>query len=105
MPVYAWAALGVFVAALAGGLTAAVTHGLRAWRTFRRSRRAVMRELDGVMHGVARAETRLQRLNATSARFARAQAHLQESLAAAAVIAVAAGDARSALRVLAFLRR
>jgi|SRR5579862_4989305 len=105
MPAYAWTALGVFIVAVGGGIATAVTSGLRTWRTLRRSRRALVRAIDDVLHSVTQAQTRAGRLSAAATRLARVQAQLQRSLAAAAVIAAAAGDARPALRLLAFLRR
>ncbi len=105
MPPYAWAALGIFVAALAAGLTSAALNGFRAWRAFRHARRALGRGVDGLMHGIAAAESRLGRAEDAAARLERARRQLQKSLAAGAVIAAAAGDARAALRVLGFLRR
>jgi|SRR5579862_4953112 len=105
MPVYAWAALGVFLAAILAGVATAATSGLQAWRTFRHFRRAAGEGLGDVLRGVAAAENRVGRLGEAATRAVRAREQLQESLAVAAAIAAAAGDARPALRLLGFLRR
>jgi len=105
MPAFAWAALGVSIAAVAGGAATAATNGLRAWRAFRQFRRSVGRAVDDVMSDVGAIEARLARTGETVAHVDRARRRLQESLAALAVIRASAGDARAALRVLGFLRR
>jgi hypothetical protein len=105
MPLYAWGALAVYVLAIVGGLAVAGVRGLQAWRDFRRVRRVFTRRVGEVSRGVLGMETRLDRLDASSARLTRARARLQQSLAEASVIADAAGDARASLEVLALLRR
>src|SRR5581483_8954661 len=105
MPVFAWAALGVAILAVAGGKATAVTSGLRAWRAFRHSRRTVLHDLEDLTRRVGGLEARVARANEGVQRLGVAQAQLQESLATAGVIASAASDARSLLRVLGFLRR
>jgi hypothetical protein len=105
MPLFAWAALAVFVVATAAGLAVAVTTGLDAWRTFRMFRRGLGRGLGDVLRDVAAVEGRLSQAGESAARLDRARAQLQESLAVASVLAASAGDARAGLRVLGFLRR
>jgi len=105
MPAYAWAALGVSLLATGAGIGVAVRDGLRAWRAFRDVRRAVGEGILDVLHGVTRAERRAARLGESATRVMQARDQLEESLAAARVMAAAAGDARSLLRVLGFLRR
>jgi hypothetical protein len=105
MPLYTWGALAVYVIAIVGGLAVAGVRGLRTWRDFRRARRIFTRRLGEVSRGVEGMETRLDHLDTSSARLARARARLQQSLAGASVIADAIGDVQAALRVAAFLRR
>ncbi|MBV8396944.1 MAG: hypothetical protein JO064_11890 [Actinobacteria bacterium] len=104
MPLYAWAALVVFIIATGGGLAFAIARALNAWFTFRHFRRALGRRLGDVMRGVAGAEGRLARAGESAARLDRARIELQESIAVAQVMAASAGDARALLRGLSFLR-
>jgi|SRR5579862_8203949 len=105
MPYYAWAALGVSIVSALGGAATAGVRGLRAWRDFRRSRRALVRRMSEVSRGVFDIEAKLDRLDNSATRILDAKARLQKSLAAASIVAAAAGDARAALRVLSLLRR
>jgi hypothetical protein len=105
MPPYAWAALGVCIVSTAGGAAFAGMRALQTWRDLRRLRRALADRLGELSRGVFGVETRVGRLESSVGRIAVARAQLQESLAAAAVTAAAAGDAGAALRVLGYLRR
>jgi hypothetical protein len=105
VPVLAWSALGVFVVAAGAGLAFAALRGLATWRTLRSFRRALGESLADLTRRAAGAEARLAHAGESAARLGRARRRLEESLATAALLVTAAGDARGALRVLAFLRR
>ena len=106
MALLPWAGLGVFVGAIAGGVALAGVRGLSAWRTFRsfegRLERAMAdttRLLDGI-------EPRVARATETAAKLEEARARLQESIATAAVLFAALGEARALVRrVSAFVPR
>jgi hypothetical protein len=101
----ALSALALFVVAACGGGAFAALHGLRAWRALRGIQRRVGAGMLEVTRGIEGVEARLGNAGESAARLERAGARLQESLAGLSVLAAAAGDARAALRVLAFLRR
>jgi len=105
VPVLAWSSLGVFVVAAGAGAAFAALRGLEAWRALRSFRRALGESLAELTRRVAGAEARFARAGESAARLARARRRLEESLATAALLATAAGDARAALRVLGYLRR
>jgi hypothetical protein len=92
-----WLAFGVLVVSTGTG---AVILGLRAfdaWRAFRSLRRTVGRGLGDLTGRVTGVERRLAHLGDNAAKLDDAQKRLQRSLSTAAVLADAAGDARSAL--------
>jgi len=95
----------VFLVAAGAGATFAALRGLGAWRELRSFQRALDDSLADVTRRVAGAEARLARAGESAARLARARRRLQESLATAGLLASAAGDARTALRLLGYLRR
>ena len=105
MPVLTWIALAVFIVAAFGGGVLAAVRGLRAWRALRRIQRTIGARMLEVARGIEGAESRLAAAGETAARLDRARARLQQSLATLSLLGAAAGDARGALRVLAFLRR
>ena len=105
MAVLALGALALFVVATIGGAGFAVVRGLRAWRAFRRIQRTIGGRMLEVTRGIESAEARLAHAGESAARLDRAGAHLNDSLARLSLLTAAAGDARGALRVLAFLRR
>lgn len=92
-----WLALGVFIVS---GVAGTVLLGLRAfdaWRAFRSLRREVGRGLGDLIGRVAGVETRLAHLGDNAAKLDKARTRLERSLSTAAVLADAAGEARSAL--------
>ena len=105
MPIVVLIALVFFVLASVCGAAFAVTHGLSTWRALRRLQRTAGGGLIEVGRGLEGAEARLSQAGESAARLDRARARLSESIATFKVLMAAAGDARNALRVLAFLRR
>jgi hypothetical protein len=92
-----WLAFGVLVVSSGTG---AVILGLRAfdaWRAFRSLRRTVGRGLGDLTGRVTGVERRLVHLGDNAGKLNDARTRLQRSLSTAAVLADAAGDARSAL--------
>jgi hypothetical protein len=85
----------VFCAVVGVGLAAAVVRGLQAWRTFRRFRRTVFKRLGEIEAELAKVEQRSAKAAESAVRLNAARARLQESLATAAVITAAAGEASS----------
>ena len=105
MPALAWIAHAVFIIAAVGGAAFALVRGLRAWRAFRRIQRTIGARMLNVARGIQGAESRLAAAGDAAVRLDRATAALRESVATLSLLTAAAGDARGALRVLAFLRR
>jgi hypothetical protein len=95
IPLYVWISLLVLVAAAGAGIAFAVVRGLAAWRALRSLRRAIGRQLAELEQRVAGIEDRVEQAGGTAARLGEAQARLQESLAAAAILADAFGEARA----------
>ena len=95
----------MFVLAPLAGTAFAAVRGLNAWRTLRRFQRRLGASLAEVTRGLAEVESHVTRASESAARIARAQRRLEESLATASLLASAAGDARTALRLLGYLRR
>ena len=93
MPV--WVALGVSLAVVLAALVVAVTSGLGAWRTCRRLRSRVVDGQAELSRGVAAIERRMGAANESAIRLQRAQAELQESVAAARVLSGAVGEVRA----------
>jgi hypothetical protein len=92
---FVWIALGIGAAATLGGVAFAASRALAAWRTFRAFRRHVFdalddlsRRADAIGRGAAHAADSTVRLQ-------RAQAGLQESLAAARVLSAAFAEVRA----------
>jgi hypothetical protein len=105
VPAFVWISLVVLIVVAAGGVTFAALRGLRAWRALRSFQGATADGLVELTRGVEGAEQRLARAEASAARLERARRRLRQSVAAAALLAASAGDARSALRLLGFLQR
>ena len=95
MPIYVWLALAVFGVVVFGTTLLALGRALAAWRAFRRLRRHVTDGLGDVSRRVTGIERRLSTAGEGAARLDRARAELQESLATAAVLAGAFGEARA----------
>jgi hypothetical protein len=92
-----WIAFGVAVVSVGGGL---VVLGLRAfdtWRAFRSLRRTVGRGLGDLGKRVAGTESRITHLGDNATKLERAGTGLTRSISSAAVLAAAAGDARTSL--------
>lgn len=93
-----WLAFGVLVVSVGAG---AVVLGLRAfdaWRAFRSLRRAVGRGLGDLNRRVNGVERRVSHLGENASRLNDTRVRLERSLSTAAVLAEAAGEARSSLR-------
>ena len=95
MPTYVWLALAVFGVVIAATAIFALGRGLAAWRAFRRLRRRVFDGLGHVSQRVTRIERRLETAGESAARLDRARGELQDSLATAAVLNAAFGEARA----------
>jgi crotonobetainyl-CoA:carnitine CoA-transferase CaiB-like acyl-CoA transferase len=96
--VYVWIALGVAVVVTVATLVFALGRGLAAWRTFRHSRDRLSGGIDEMNRRVEAMEQRMTTANEAAARLERAQAELQESLAAARLLADAAAEVRGTVR-------
>jgi hypothetical protein len=94
VPTYAWLALAVFGVVVGATTLFALSRGLAAWRAFRRLRRRVFDGLGDVSGRVTGIERRLVTAGESAARLDRARGELQESLATAAVLNAAFGEAR-----------
>jgi hypothetical protein len=105
VPAFVWISLAVLIVGAAGGVAFAGLHGLRAWRALRSFQGASAGGLLELTRGIEGAEERLARAEESAARLDRARGRLRQSVAAAALMAASAGDARSALRLLGFLQR
>ena len=106
MPVYVWLALSVSAVVVVGTTVFALGRGLTAWRAFRRLRRHAFDGLGDVSRRVTGVERRLATAGKSAARLDRARAELQDSLATAAVLASAFGEARAVVsRVTGFMPR
>ena len=90
-----WGSLLVFAVPVAGGLVFAGMRALAAWRAFRLLRRRVGDALLDMTRRLAQAEQRLEGAAEAAARLDRARLRLQEGLATAAILAAAAGEART----------
>ena len=95
MPIYVWLALVVSGLVVIGTTLFALSRGLAAWRAFRRLRRRVFDGLGDVSRRITGIERRLSTAGETAARLDRARADLQDSLATAAMLAAAFGEARA----------
>lgn len=95
MLVYVWLALVVFGVVVGGTTLFALARGLAAWRGFRRLRGRIFDGLGDVSRRVAGIERRLSTAGETAARLDRARCELQDSLATAAVLNSAFGEARA----------
>jgi hypothetical protein len=105
VPLFVWIALAVLILAVGGSVAFAALRALSTWRALRSLQRAVGGAALEITHGIEGAEARLAHAGESAARFDRARTRLQESLAAASLLAASAGDARAGLRLLGFLRR
>jgi hypothetical protein len=105
MPPLAWASLAFMLIAAGAGMTFAASRGLATWRALRALQGALDPALVDVNGRVAAMESRLAAAPKRVERLEEATARLQASIAEARVIADAAQDARSLLRVLKLLRR
>jgi hypothetical protein len=92
-----WLALGVLVVSAGAGTVILGLRAFDAWRAFRSLRRTVVRALGDLTGRVAGVETRLAHLGDNAAKLDNARTRLERSLSTAAVLAGAAGEARSAL--------
>jgi hypothetical protein len=95
VPLYVWLPLAASGLVVGGTALFTLGRGLTAWRAFRRLRRKVFDGLSDVSHRVTRIERRLATAGESAARFDRARSELQDSLATAAVLAAALGEARA----------
>jgi len=95
VPTYLWLALAVFGVVVGATTLFALSRGLAAWRAFRRLRRCIFDGLGDVSRRVTGVEQRLATAGETAARLDRARGELQESLATAAVLNGAFGEARA----------
>jgi hypothetical protein len=93
--VYVWLALAVSAIAVGSTTLFALSRGLAAWRALRRLRRRVFEGLGDVTRRVAGIEQRLSSAGETAARLDHARIELQDSLATAAVLSDALGEARA----------
>jgi hypothetical protein len=93
--VYVWLALAVSGVIVVGTGLLALVRGLAAWRAFRRVRRRIVDGLGEVSRRVGRIERRLSTAGEAAARLDRARTELQESIATAAVLSAAFGEART----------
>ena len=98
MPVYAWLSVAFCACAVVGSITWAVLRALATWRTLRSFTGAAGTAFDGVLETAAAAEAHAVSLSDGGERLTRATAHLQESLAGAAVIRSALGETQQLLR-------
>ena len=105
MPPYAWGSLAFLLVASAAGIAFAAVRGLDTWRTLRGFQGRLEPELAEVNGLVATMEAKLAIAPDGPARLQRATTRLQASIAEARIIADAAQDARSVLRVIRFLRK
>jgi hypothetical protein len=83
----------VFVVSVATGFVVACLRALALWRSFRRFRRAIDRELSRLTARLAQTERELARAGEASGEANDARLRLQHSLATAAVLARGAGEA------------
>jgi hypothetical protein len=105
MPPLAWASLAFMLIATGTGMTFAASRGLETWRALRSFQGVLDPALVDVNGRAAAMESRLAATPRKVERLEEATVRLQTSIAAARVIADAAQDARSLLRVLKLLRR
>jgi len=101
-----WVGLIVFLVAIVGGIALAGVRGLGAWRTFRSFERSLDRAVADTTRLVDGIEPRVARATETAARLEEARTRLRESIATAAVLFAALGEARALVRrVSAFVPR
>ncbi|HUZ82278.1 MAG TPA: hypothetical protein VMU73_08525 [Gaiellaceae bacterium] len=93
----AWIALAFLLVALAGSVAFAALRGLRVWRSFRAFSTTTGAALDSVMRTASAAEEHAASLAAGAERLARANEHLQSSLAELGLLRDAAGEARASV--------
>lgn len=98
MAVLPWAGLIVFLVATAGGMALAAVRGLGAWRAFRSFERRLERAAADTMRLMDGIEPRIDRASETATRLVEARGRLQESIATAAVLFAAVGEARALVR-------
>jgi len=90
-----WIPLLVFAVAAVGGLTFAAVQAFGAWRAFRGFRRQVLDGLGETTRKVAKIEDQLGHAKETVERLEQARSRLRKSLATAALLSSAAGEAAS----------
>ena len=96
----------VFFVAIVGGIAIAAIRGLAAWRTFRSFERSLDRMVADTTRLVDGVEPRVARASETAARLQEARERLEASVATAAVLFTALGEARALVRrVSAFVPR
>jgi hypothetical protein len=95
MLAYVWVALAVSIAVVVGATLFAGARALVAWRALRRLRRRTFDGLDALTRRIAGIERRLSTAGESAARLDRARAELEDSLATAAVLRAAFGEARA----------
>jgi hypothetical protein len=83
----------VFVVSVATGLVVACLRALALWRSFRRFRRAIDRELARLTARLAQTERELERAGEGAREVNDARVRLQASLATASVLLRGAGEA------------
>ena len=90
-----WISLGVSLVVLVASAVFAGTRGLAAWRVQRHLRRRLIAGMADVTRRVDDIEERLTAAGHTADELQRAQAHLQESLAAARVLLAAFAEVQA----------
>lgn len=95
MVVAVWIALAVSVVVFVASAAFAGTRGLGAWRVQRHFRRRLIAAMADVTRRVDGIEQRLAAAGRTADELQRAQAELQESLAAARVLSAAFAEVRA----------
>jgi hypothetical protein len=90
-----WLALGVLIVSGGAGTVILGLRAFEAWRAFRSLRRTVVRGLGDLTSRVTGVERRLAHLGDNAVKLDNARTRLQRSLSTAAVLAGAAGEARS----------
>jgi hypothetical protein len=95
-----WLAASFCLVAVIGSLAYAASRAWRLWRTFRSASRRAGEALGRVTDSAAAAERHATALSANSERLAAANANLQRSLAALAIVRAAAAEPRTAFATL-----
>jgi hypothetical protein len=97
--VLVWIALGLSVVVTVASIAFAAGRGLGAWRVYRRTNDRLSGGLEELNRRVEAMERRLATAEEAASRFEHAQAELQESLAAARVVADAVAEVRGTVRL------